>query len=128
MNRFIVTTFIFVFIMLACGCASQQVILDQAVIRNNTNGIISQVRVSHEPTGKIGEVHSILPNSSFNLGFSHQTMRAEKAVVTWTSNVGRESRVELIIPRDNAKAKQGTAMKLIYTIHRDGIATVEFKE
>ena len=87
---------IFLLILIMSGCATRQVVIDQAVIRNETRGVITQVKVLHEPTERFGEVHSILPQSSFDLGFSKQPLRGEKAIVTWTSQHGQKNKVELL--------------------------------
>ena len=119
---------IFLFIVVVSGCAAQHVVFDQAIIRNETHEIISQVKVLHEPTEKFGEVHSILPQTSFNLGFSKQRMLGKSAIITWTSNDGQKNKAELTLPRTPSKVAKGQTMRLVYTIHPRGYVTVELKE
>jgi hypothetical protein len=113
---------------LISGCATSQVYLDRAIIRNETRGVISEVRVRHEPTGKIGEVHSILAHSTFELGFSPGPMLAKKSTVSWKSQNGEVNSVELELPRYQPGNKKDRALVLIYTIHPDGIVTVALEE
>jgi hypothetical protein len=70
------------------GCAPKKVVLDRAVIRNDTPGIITEVKVVHEPTGKTGAVSMILPHNAFELGFAEQPMRGERAIITWRNYEG----------------------------------------
>jgi len=119
---------IFLFIVVVSGCAAQHVVFDQAVIRNETDGIISDVKVLHEPTKKFGEVHSILPMSSFDLGFSKQRMLGKSAIITWTNKNGQKNKVELTLPLASSKVTKGQTTRLVYTIHPSGYVTVELKE
>lgn len=90
--------------------------------------MISDVKVLHEPTEKFGKVHSILPQSSFDLGFSKQPMLGKRAIVTWTSQDGQKNKAELTLPHDQARSTRGRTMNLVYTIHPSGYVTVELKE
>jgi len=110
------------------GCAAHSVIIDQAVVQNETLGIISQVKVLHLPTEKFGEVHSILPQSSFDLGFSRQPMLGKSAIITWTSENGQENKVELALPGVPATDAKDRTMRLVYTIHPGGNVTVQLEE
>ena len=80
------------------GCAARQVMLDRAVVFNDTAGIISEVKVRHEPTGKIGAVNMILPQRSLDLGFPRQPMLAKEAVITWRDHQGMSRRVKVALP------------------------------
>ena len=119
---------VFLFALVLSGCATQHVVFDKAVIRNETHNIISKVKVLHEPTGKYGEVHSILPQSSLDLGFSKQPMLGKRAIITWTSQNGQKNKVELTLPHDQARNTKDRTMNLVYTIHQAGYVTVELKE
>lgn len=111
------------FILFFAGCAAKHVMLDRAVVRNDTGGIITDVKVVHEPTGKTGGVNMILPHMSFELGFAEQPMDAKRAIITWTDreNILRRSEVALPGRRDT---KQGQSHILVYTIQPAGIAHV----
>ena len=119
---------VFLLILVMSGCATRQVVIDQAVIRNETRGVLTQVKVLHEPTMGFGEVLSILPQSSFDLGFSKQPLRGEKAIVTWTSQHGQKNKVELILPRSLSNGTEAQSLRLVYTIYPSEYVTVELKE
>lgn len=53
---------VFLLILIMSGCVTRQVVIDQAVIRNETRGVISQVKVLHEPTMGFGEVSFYTPS------------------------------------------------------------------
>ena len=110
------------------GCAAQHVIIDRAVIRNETQTTITEVKVVHEPTRNFGGVHSILPQSSLDLGFSRQPMLGKRAIVTWTSQNGLNNRVELELPYEQVRITKGLTMNLVYTIHPTGHVTVKLTE
>ena len=109
------------------GCATRKVMLDRAVVINATAGIITEVKVRHEPTGKIGAVNMILPQKSFDLGFQSQPMLARESVVTWTDQNGQQRRTVLSLPK-GLTTGEGQAMILVYTIHPSGDVTVELKD
>ena len=89
--------------------------------------IISGIKVQHEPTGKFGEVHSILPQNQFELGFAEGPMLADRSVITWQGQDGRERRAELGLPASgDGKAQEG-AKVLFYTIYANGNVTVELR-
>lgn len=112
---------------LISGCAAQPY-LDRAVIRNESGGPISDVRVRHEPTGTIGEVHFILPYSALEVGFAPGPMKAERSIVTWLNQEGKTRRVEIELPRNAKKASKERSQTLVYTITREGNVTVVLEE
>ena len=114
-------------VMILAGCTTKAY-LDRAIIRNETGGVISDVRVRHEPSGKIGEVHSILARSQFEIGFAEQRMQATRSYVTWRNQTGQEQSVELALPPAGQSAgDQGPAI-LLYTIYPESRVTVELKK
>ena len=119
---------IFIFwVILLAGCSVKQVYLDRAIIRNETGGIISGIKVLHEPTGKFGEVHSILPHNQFELGFAAGPMLAERSTVKWQGHDGRKRSAELKLPTAADVKTQDKAKVLFYTIYPNGIVTVELR-
>jgi hypothetical protein len=86
--------------------------LDRALVINSTQGIISEVKVRHEPTGKIGAASMILPQKSFDLGFSQQPLLAKEATVTWIDQSGKPKRVEVSLPYES----DGDSNILVYII------------
>ncbi len=119
--------FVFPSLFLLFSCASQHVYLERAVIRNETGNVISEVRIRHEPTGKIGEVHSILPHSQLEVGFAEQQMRASRAIITWRTRDGQQKNAELELPGATTNTVQASSSVLFYTIYPDGSVTAKLK-
>jgi hypothetical protein len=82
------------------------------MVINNTEGIISEVVIRHEPTGKVGSASMILPQKSFDLGFSQQPLLAKEATVTWINQSGEPKRVEVSLPYES----DGDSNILVYII------------
>ena len=106
------------------GCVATHVILDKGVIRNETQNSISDVRIRHEPTGKIATVNMILPSSSFDLGFSGQPMLGKQAIVTWKEADGSERKEKLNLPYNREQKSDSKNKVLVYIIHSSGIVSV----
>ena len=107
------------------ACAGPRISVDRAVVHNATPGVIIDVKVLHQPTGKTGSVNKILPNRSLNLGFSKQPMLAKEAIVTWQDHNGQQRKIRVSLPYDREAAWGKQEMSLIYTIHPSGKVTVE---
>ena len=102
-------------------------ILDRAVVRNDTSGIITEVKVVHEPTEKTGAVSMILPHNTFELGFAGQPMLGEHAIVTWRDPEGYLKKIEVPLP-DNPDAKtKDKNFILVYTIQSGGVVLVHLE-
>ncbi len=109
------------------GCATPHLMLDRAVVRNATAGTITDVRVLHEPTGKLGKVNFILPRKSFNIGFSGQPLLGKHAIVTWKDQEGMKRKAEITLPYHKTAANKGRAMTLVYVIHPAGNVLVQLE-
>ena len=113
---------------LLSGCATNGlIILDRAMVYNATGQIISDVKVRHEPTKRIGAISEILPGKAFDLGFSQQPMLADHGIVSWTERGGRRQHAKVNLPNDPEAAKRGDAMTLIYTIQPSGAIIAELR-
>ena len=131
MNSKIIKPVIFIleafFLPAFSGCASKHVILDRALVRNDTSGIITEVKVVHEPTGKTGAASMILPQSAFELGFAGQPMLGKHAIVTWRDHEGYLRKFEGTLPdHPNAKTK-GKNFILVYTIQSVGVVRIHLE-
>jgi len=62
------------------GGVAPNVLVERAVIRNDTPNNITDVVVRHEPTGKSAKINIILPLRSFELGFSSKPMRGRRGI------------------------------------------------
>jgi len=101
--------------------------LDRAVVRNDTVGIISEVKVVHEPTRKTGAINMILPQRSFELGFAGQPIRGKRAIITWKDHEGHWRRSEVALPDNRNAAKEGRSYGLVYTIQPAGVVHVQLE-
>lgn len=101
--------------------------LDRALVINATTGIITEVTVRHEPTGKIGSINMILPQRSLDLGFPKQPMLAKEAVVTWIDQSGRQRRVEVALPDGSDGTGGGQSNSLVYFILPNGLVNVRLE-
>lgn len=127
MSRSLHNFIIFILIFPAAGCLAQQVILDRGVIRNETQGIISDVIVRHKPTGKTAKINMILPLRSFDLGFSGQPILGQQAIITWREADGRERKEKLDLPYNRELKSDRKIMVLVYIIHSSGRVSVHLK-
>lgn len=115
------------FFMIFSGCAARNVMLDHAVIRNDTAGIISDVQVVHEPTGKTGAINLILPQKSFELGFAGQPMLAKRAIITWNDHEGHRRRSAVGLPAKPDISRNGESYSLVYSIQPGGVVNVHLE-
>jgi hypothetical protein len=125
--KLIIAQLVAFFFLFFIGCAAKNVLLDRAVVRNDTVGIITDVKVVHEPTGKTGGVNMILPQMSFELGFAGQAMHAKRAVITWKDHKGIRRRSEVSLPDSPDASKQGHPNSLVYTIQPAGVVLVHLE-
>lgn len=110
------------------GCATQHAMVERAIVINNTEGIISEVVIRHEPTGKIGAANMILPRNSFDLGFSKQPLLAEEAIISWRNQDGHHQKVKVKLPDFVEVSGKEQPGSLVYTIYPGNIVSVELKE
>ena len=105
-RKFLISLFIAFFLPAISGCTSRHLIIDRAIVRNETPGIITDVKVIHEPKGKSGAVNMILPNKTFELGFAEQPMFGKHAIITWRDYEGHLRKFEAPLPNNrDAKGK-----------------------
>ena len=110
------------------ACVPSPIMLDRAIVRNQTGTTISDVLVRHEPTNAIGRVSAILPQSELDLGFSRQPLKGKRGIVTWNAVRVGPMRVEVVLPRDRqGVAESDRALTLVYTIRPDGTVTVHLE-
>ena len=110
------------------ACIPSPILLDRAIVRNQTSSAVSDVMVRHEPTNAIGRVSAILPRSELDLGFYRQPLKGKRAVVTWKAAREGQMRVEVVLPRGRQRgAATDRALTLVYTIRPDGAVTVHLE-
>ncbi len=117
----------YILIFVIMGCVTPHVLLDRAVIRNDTRNSISDVMVRHEPTGKTARINRILPLRSFDLSFSGKPMLGKQAIITWREADGLERKVHLDLPYDWALKSERENMTLVYIIHSSGRVSVHLE-
>lgn len=125
--KFIISILVAFLLPTFSGCASKHVILDRAIVRNDTPGIITEVKIVHEPTGKTGAVSMILPHNAFELGFAEQPMLGEHAIITWRDHEGYLRKFEATLPDNPGTKTKGKNFILIYTIRSAGVARIHLE-
>jgi hypothetical protein len=110
------------------GCVAPHVLVERAVIRNDTPNSITDVVVRHEPAGKSAKINMILPLRSFELGFSSKPMRGRRGIITWREADGRLRREELDLPYYRVFKPGRKNMVLVYIIHSSGRVSVHLQD
>jgi hypothetical protein len=111
---------VFVLLIVSSGCSKTPVMADRVLVNNASEWKVTEVKVRHLPTNKIGAVSAILPKESLDIGFPKQPLLADRAIVRWIDGQGQNRSDELDIPYDSVAAKAKKAMSLIYIIHPSG--------
>jgi len=92
MPNYIFAFCFFVMTIILDGCVSSRnssyVLVDRVIIKNATVDKITDVKIRHKPTNKIGGVSAILPQKSLDIGFSPKPLIAVQAVIYWTDGAG----------------------------------------
>ena len=113
--------------LLQAGCARPNIQLDRVLVYNATSETITDVRIRHEPTNRVGGVSLILPGKSLDIGFPRQPMLARKGTLGWRDGAGKTWQVELALPYDYSVAEEGRAMALVYMVSESGNASVSLR-
>jgi len=116
-----------VLFLLHAGCVRPKIQLDRVLVYNATSETITDVRIRHEPTNRVGGVSLILPGKSLDIGFPRQPMLARKGIIRWRDGSGITWEVELTLPYDYSVAEDGRAMALVYMISPSGGASVSLQ-
>jgi hypothetical protein len=127
MNRHLHLLAFVLLCLLTASCAPPNIRLDSVLVYNATADTITDVRIIHEPTNRVGSVSLILPGKSLDIGFPGQPMLARKGILSWRDGAGRGWQVELPLPYDRAVAEQGRVMALVYVISASGNASVSLR-
>ena len=115
-----------IFLMLT-ACARQPIILERVLVRNATPGTISDVEVRHEPTLRFGAVSAILPGNAYELSFAKAPMLAQRGVISWRDDAGRQWSKTLSLPDKNIVRMEGQAFTLVYLVEPAGLVTVSLE-
>src|SRR6056300_1379349 len=108
---------LFVLLIVLSGCSKTPVMADRVFVENASNWKITEVKVRHLPTNRIGAVSAILPQEALDIGFPKQPLLADRAIIRWTDGQGQNRSDELEIPYDAAAAKAKKRMSLTYVLH-----------
>jgi len=99
-----------------CATKSRHVMLDGAVIRNETGGPVTDVVVLHEPTMRLGKVSRIVENSSFSLRFAEQPMLGKRSLISWKGPQGEPNLARAVLPLNATAWEQGQVQHLVYVM------------
>ena len=132
MPNYFIIFLLFVLTSMQGGCAfsrsSAYVMVDRVIVKNATVDRITDVRIKHRPTNKIGGVSVILPDTSLDIGFSSQPLIALQAVIHWTDAAGQANTVQVDLPYNRVLGGTYDTMTLEYQIHSYGNVSVRLRE
>lgn len=110
------------------GCSKKPVMADRVLVKNASAFKVTDVKLRHIPTNRIGSVSAILPNESLDIGFPKQPLLADRAIIRWVDGQSHGRSDELDIPYDAAVAESGKPMSLIYILHPSGSVTAHLQD
>lgn len=110
----------FVLFVVLSGCSRTPMMADRVLVKNASDWKVTEVKVLHEPTNKIGSVNAILPQESLDIGFPKQPLLARRAIIRWVNGQGQSKSGVLEIPYDASAAKAEKTISLIYVLHPSG--------
>jgi hypothetical protein len=110
------------------GCSKPPMLADRVLVKNASDWKVTEVKVRHIPTNRIGAVNAILPNESLNLGFPKQPLLADRAIIRWIDGQGQNRSDELDIPYDAAAAKAERTLSLTYILLPSGSVTAHLQD
>jgi len=119
---------LFVLLILLSGCSKTPVMADRVLVENASNWKVTEVKVRHLPTNRIGAVSAILPHESLDIGFPKQPLLADRAIILWIDGQGQNRSDELDIPYDAVAAKAEKSMSLTYILHPSGSVTAHLQD
>ncbi len=106
--------------LLLGGCAlfSQHILVNKALVVNETGERITDIRIVHRPTNKYAAVNLILPHEVFSLGVFEQRMLGSEADVSWRYGDGplRHRRLTLPTLASLPHVDADEVMVLVYSI------------
>jgi len=114
-------------ILLLSSCARPTVVLDRVFVRNATDDKITDVKIHHEPSAWVGSVNAILPQKSYDIGFSGQPLLTRQASVSWRDGDDRPWSLAIELPDKPADAER-PSMSLVYIIYPSGRVDVHLLE
>ena len=128
MKKNLFTGVLFFLFVAFSGCSKNPMFADHVLVKNASDLKVTEVKVRHIPTNKIGAVNAILPQESLDIGFPKQPLLAERAIIRWVDGQGQNRSDELDIPYDATAAKAERAMSLIYILHQSGSVTAHLQD
>ena len=119
---------LFVLFVALSGCSKTPVMADRVLVKNASDWKVTEVKVRHIPTNRIGAVNAILPQKSLDIGFPKQPLLADRAIIRWIDGQGQKRSDELDIPYDAAAAKAERSMSLTYILLPSGSVTAHLQD
>ena len=119
---------LFIFFVALSGCSKPPMMADRVLVKNASDWKVTEVKVRHIPTNRIGAVNAILPHESLNLGFPKQPLLADRAIIRWIDGQGQNRSDELDIPYDAAAAKAERTLSLTYILLPSGSVTAHLQD
>ena len=120
MKKNLFVNVLFILFVALSGCSKTPVMADRVLVKNDSDWKVTEVKVQHIPTNRIGAVSAILPQESLDIGFPKQPLLADRAIIRWVDGQGQNRSDELDIPYDATAAKAERTMCLIYILLPSG--------
>ena len=128
MNKNLFAGVMFILFVALSGCTKAPMMADRVLVKNASDWKVTEVKVRHIPTNRIGAVSAILPQESLDIGFPKQPLLAHRAIIRWIDGQGQNRSDELDIPYDATAAKAEKAMSLTYILHSSGSVTAHLQD
>jgi len=119
---------LFILFVALSGCSKTPVMADRVLVKNASDWKVTEVKVRHIQTNRIGAVNAILPQKSLDIGFPKQPLLAHRAIIRWVDGQGQNRSDELDIPYDADAAKAEKAMSLTYILLPSGSVTAHLQD
>ena len=128
MKKNLFVSVLFILFVALSGCSKTPVMADRVLVKNASDWKVTEVKVRHIPTNRIGAVNAILPHESLNLGFPKQPLLADRAIIRWIDGQGQNRSDELDIPYDASAAKAERTLSLTYILLPSGSVTAHLQD
>ena len=128
MKKILSAGVLFVLFVVLSGCSKAPMMADRVLVKNASDWKVTEVKVRHIPTNRIGAVSAILPQESLDIGFSKQPLLAHRAIIRWIDGQGQNRSDELDIPYDAAAAKAERTLSLTYILLPSGSVTAHLQD
>lgn len=106
---------------IVAGCAGPKVLLCGGRVHNASGTELHDLRIVHQPTGKMLTANLVLAGHGVELDFDDRELRATSATVEWNDAASGRQQADVPLPR---RAVSAGPQRLVYDIRADGKVAV----